>query len=563
MTKYMHVIPTGVDTKRFSPEHIDLNTVLDLRSEYGLQGKYCLGYVGRIAAEKNVGMIMECLPQLFSQMPDMLFVVTGYGPDLENLKKKAIDLNIADRVVFTGKQPPSQIQNFYAICDAFITASTSETQGITYVEAMAAGLPVIAKYDDALKPILTDGVTGFTFTNQKELCDAVRRCYSLDKDAYAAMSKNCLNKADEYSLQTFGTNVVNVYYQAIARKQRMLERRQLQKKAQQQVTQIKKEKKGRKEIIMYYIGVDLGGTNIAIGLVDANGHIQAKKSIKTLAQRPFEEIMRDMADGIVALLSEQDVDLAQVNSIGIASPGSLNTADGILVCAYNFKDGINVPMRKLLQKYIDKPVFIGNDANAAALGEVVAGAAKGYKDVVMITLGTGVGGGIIINGKIYEGYRSAGAELGHLILEHNGKECTCGRRGCWEAYASATALIEQTKQAIAEHPESAMAQVPSDKVDGRTAFDAMRAGDVVAKQVVDTYIEYIGEGIVDLVNIFRPELLIIGGGICNEGKTLLDPLCAFVHKYSFGGSLNAPQRIEVASLGNDAGIIGAAMLGRV
>lgn len=312
---------------------------------------------------------------------------------------------------------------------------------------------------------------------------------------------------------------------------------------------------------MYYIGVDLGGTNIAIGLVDADGNILAKKSVKTLAQRPFSEIMKDMADGIFALLEQQGVSLDDVDSVGIASPGSLDTAEGVLVCAYNFKDGINVPLRALLQRHIDKPVFIGNDANVAALGEVVAGAAKGYKDAVMITLGTGVGGGIIIDGKIYEGYRSAGAELGHLLLEHNGRQCTCGRRGCWEAYASATALIEQTKEAMTAHPESVMNETALDQVDGRTAFDAMRRGDAAAKQVVDTYIEYIGEGIVDLVNIFRPEILLIGGGICNEGETLLKPLRAFVHKYSFGGDLNAPQHIAVAQLGNDAGIIGAAMLG--
>ena len=312
---------------------------------------------------------------------------------------------------------------------------------------------------------------------------------------------------------------------------------------------------------MYYIGVDLGGTNIAVGLVDKDGHILAKKSVRTFAQRPFAQIMQDMAGCILALLKEQQVELAQVDSIGIGSPGSLDTENGELVCAYNFKDGIHVPLRDLLRQHIDKPVYIGNDANVAALGEVVAGAAKGYKDAVMITLGTGVGGGIIIDGKIYEGYRSAGAEMGHILLMHHGRPCTCGRRGCWEAYASATALIEQTIEAMTAHPESILNQTPEAQVNGRTAFDAMRKGDAVAKEVVDTYIEYIAQGIVDIVNVFRPEIVIIGGGICNEGDTLLAPLRAFVHKYSFGGELNAPQKIEVAKLGNDAGIIGAAMLG--
>ena len=245
VTKYMHIVPTGVDTKRFHPDNIDLNTVLDLRSTYGLQGKYCLGYVGRIASEKNIDMVMDCLPQILQQASDLVFVVTGYGPELESLKKKAATMGIADRVVFTGKQAPGVIQNFYAMCDAFITASTSETQGITYVEAMAAGLPVIARYDEALASVVQDNVTGFMFTDKNDLVTAVMRCYHLDKEAYSAISKNCLKKADEYSLETFGQNVVDVYYQAIARKQRMLERKEIQKKAQKQISEIKKEKKGQ------------------------------------------------------------------------------------------------------------------------------------------------------------------------------------------------------------------------------------------------------------------------------------------------------------------------------
>lgn len=313
---------------------------------------------------------------------------------------------------------------------------------------------------------------------------------------------------------------------------------------------------------MYYIGVDLGGTNIAVGLVDEQGKILAKKSVPTGADRAFEEIIKDMANCILTLLQKQQVALDEIVSIGIGSPGNLNTEKGIMVYANNFKDGKNVPMRQLLQKYIDKPVYLGNDANVAAFGEVVAGAAKGYQHAIMITLGTGVGGGIIIDGKIYEGQNSAGGELGHILLMHNGELCSCGRRGCWEAYASATALVRQTKAAMQQHPESVMNETPMDQVNGRTAFDAMRRGDKAAKKVVDTYIEYVAEGLVDMVNIFRPEILIIGGGICNEGDTLLVPLQEYVDRYAYGGSLNAPQLIEVAQLGNDAGIIGAAMLGR-
>lgn len=315
---------------------------------------------------------------------------------------------------------------------------------------------------------------------------------------------------------------------------------------------------------MYYIGVDLGGTNIAVGIVTEQGAIKAKKSIKTGANRPFEDIFRDMADCIMTLLSEQKVSLDEIKSIGIGTPGSVNTEKGVLVYANNFKYGHNVPMRELLQKYIDKPVYLGNDANVAALGEVVSGAAKGVKNAVMITLGTGVGGGIVIDGKIYEGQHSAGAELGHMMLIHDGEQCSCGRKGCWEAYASATALIRQTKRAMLEHPESIMNQMATqDTVSGRTAFDAMRKGDKVARDVVDKYIIYIAEGLVDIINIFRPEVLIIGGGICNEGDTLLVPLKKFVKEHVYGGDRNPEQVIEIAKLGNDAGIIGAALVNAV
>lgn len=312
---------------------------------------------------------------------------------------------------------------------------------------------------------------------------------------------------------------------------------------------------------MYRIGVDLGGTNIAVGVVNEEGAIVAKKSIKTGASRPFAEIMKDMADCILSLLAEQNISLDSVSCIGIGTPGSVNNETGMLVYANNFKDGENVPMRELLQKYIDKPVYLGNDANVAALGEVISGAAKGVNNAIMITLGTGVGGGIVINGEIYEGQYAAGAELGHILLVKDGAQCSCGRKGCWEAYASATGLIRQTKHAMIDNPDSIMNEMTSiDNVSGRTAFDAMRKGDAVAKQVCDTYIEYIAAGMVDLMNIFRPEVFIIGGGICNEGDTLLNPIRAYVNQHIYGGDRNPEQKIAIAQLGNDAGIIGAAFI---
>lgn len=311
---------------------------------------------------------------------------------------------------------------------------------------------------------------------------------------------------------------------------------------------------------MYYIGVDLGGTNVAIGIVTEEGKIVAKKSFKTAAERPFEEIVKDMADCIKYLLEENSISLEDVKSIGIGSPGNINSDSGTLVYANNFAHGKNVPLREMMQRYINKPVYVGNDANVAALGEVLAGAGKGYSNVVMITLGTGVGGGIVIDKKIYEGEYSAGAELGHICIQHGGEKCSCGRNGCWEAYASATALIRQTSAAMKAHPDSEMNQIAAlDKVSGRTAFEAAKKGDKAAQEVVDTYIEYIAEGLTDICNIFRPEILIIGGGISNEGDSLLKPLQAFIDRYIYGGERNPKQRLAVASLGNDAGIIGAAL----
>ena len=245
-------------------------------------------------------------------------------------------------------------------------------------------------------------------------------------------------------------------------------------------------------------------------------------------------------------------------------PKSVQRYKKILIYANNFTFGKDVPVRDLLQKHINKPVYLGNDANVAALGESISGAAKGHDNAVMITLGTGVGGGIIIDGKIYEGYRSAGAELGHILLQHNGEKCSCGRKGCWEAYAAAPALIRQTKAAMEKNPESKLHEFAEKegKVSGRTAFSAARAGDKVAQEVVETYCEYVAEGLVDIVNVFRPEVIIVGGGLSNEGDYLISRLKAFINKSSYGNYIHPEQVIVTATLGNDAGIIGAALLGK-
>lgn len=314
---------------------------------------------------------------------------------------------------------------------------------------------------------------------------------------------------------------------------------------------------------MYAIGIDLGGTNIAAGIVDDKGVLIAKESIPTFAQRHYTEIIADMAKVAELACKKANLSISDMAGIGIGSPGTVDSKAGVIAYAnnINFK---NVPMREELQKHIQLPVYISNDANCAALGETSdAGAAKGHRNVVLITLGTGVGGGIIIDGKIYEGDHGAGAELGHTLLVLDGVQCTCGRKGCWEAYASATGLIRQTKEAMQKEPESMMWELAGhdiSAVGGRTAFDAARKGDKTGRQVVDQYIKYLSEGLIDMINIFRPEILLVGGGICNEGEYLFAPVREYINKYVYGGENTPLPVIQKAKLGNDAGIIGAAML---
>ena len=313
----------------------------------------------------------------------------------------------------------------------------------------------------------------------------------------------------------------------------------------------------------YYVGIDLGGTNIVAGVVDEEYNIIAKASTKTNCPRPEKEIADDMSRMAVEAVKNAKLTMDDIEWIGVGTPGIANSSTGIIEYSNNlgFK---NTPMVKYIQESINKPVFIENDANAAAYGEYVAGAAKGAKNAVCITLGTGVGSGIIIEGKIYAGSNFAGAEIGHTVIEVDGAQCSCGRKGCFEAYSSATGLIRMTKEAIAEHPDSIMAKSAEEKgkVTARTSFDCMRAGDKYAKAVVDKYIKYLAAGITNTINIFQPDILCIGGGVCNEGDPLLLPMKELVAKEVY--TRNSPKNTEIviAKLGNDAGIIGAAFLGR-
>ena len=313
---------------------------------------------------------------------------------------------------------------------------------------------------------------------------------------------------------------------------------------------------------MYRIGIDLGGTNIVAGVVSDEYKIVATAKRKTAMPRPAEAIMEDMVAVCLEAVENAGLTMDDIGGVGVGSPGACNSDTGVVEYANNLQF-VNVPMRAFLEERLHKPVCVENDANAAAYGELVAGAAKGKSSCVCITLGTGVGGGVIIDGKIMAGHNFAGAELGHTVIVVDGEPCTCGRRGCWEAYASATGLIRQTKRAMEAHRDSQMWALAGnlEQVNGRTAFDAMRKGDAAGEAVVDDDIRYIACGLVNMINIFQPEVLCVGGGICNEGETLMKPLREYIERERYSQYSDKQTEICVAQLGNDAGIIGAAYLG--
>ncbi len=308
-----------------------------------------------------------------------------------------------------------------------------------------------------------------------------------------------------------------------------------------------------------YIGIDLGGTNIAVGLVDDSPKVIAQSSRPTLSTRPYEEIVKDMAELCEEVATKGGCSMAEIQGIGIGSPGSVDSKAGVILYANNL-GWSNIPLVEELKKYFPAiPIAVENDANAAAYGEYAVNG-NGAESFVAITLGTGIGGGVVLNNQILRGCNGAGGELGHISMVFNGEPCTCGKAGCWEAYASVTALIRQTKAAIEANPDSLMAKKAAEegKVSGRTAFDAAKAGDAAAQKVVDAYLTYAAEGIVSIINIFQPEVLVIGGGISREGDYLLKPIQEYAKKYVYGAPYCRTE-LKIASLFNDAGIIGAAL----
>lgn len=308
---------------------------------------------------------------------------------------------------------------------------------------------------------------------------------------------------------------------------------------------------------MYRIGIDLGGTNIAVGVVDGHHRIVAEASLPAGAHRPAEQVVADMCRAVELALDKAGLTPADCASIGVGTPGTCDPERGVVVRAYNL-NWFDVPVCAMLTAHFGLPARLSNDANCAALAETVAGAAVGCRNMMLITLGTGVGGGIIVDGRIVSGLGGAGGEPGHSLLVLDGEPCTCGRRGCWEVYASATALIRQGREAAAAHPTSLLNRYP--ELTGRDVFDAADAGDEAAQAVLERYYVYVAAGITDLVNILSPEMVLIGGGISRQGERLLRPIRRYVAANCFGGAKRLQPVIQAAQLGNEAGIIGAAAL---
>lgn len=308
---------------------------------------------------------------------------------------------------------------------------------------------------------------------------------------------------------------------------------------------------------MYRVGVDLGGTNIAVGLVNDRYEIIAYNSVPTNANRPAEQIVADIGGAIKSVLEKGGVNDADCSMIGIGAPGICDVERGIVVRSYSLAWN-NVPLITMMKERFDIPVRIDNDANCAALAEVKTGVAKGCKNVVLVTLGTGIGTGIVINGSIYSGLRGSGSEMGHMLIDYDGELCFCGRKGCWDAYASVTALIVQAKRAAASRPESMLNS--ASQITGKSVFDAADKSDVTAKAVINQYCQYLALGVSNIINALAPEMILIGGGVSCQGDRILDPVREYVRKNCFDKREEAMPLIQVASMGNDAGIIGAAAL---
>ncbi len=311
----------------------------------------------------------------------------------------------------------------------------------------------------------------------------------------------------------------------------------------------------------YTIGIDLGGTTMTAGVVNENYEILGKLTWPTRLPRPSKDLEKAMAELCRAVAKQCRVSFDQIEYVGIGTPGSVNFNTGFV--GYNTNFGyydwnLGPDMAALL----GCRVYVENDANAAAFGEYLAGGAKGYRDAVIVTLGTGIGSGIILSGKIMRGFNFAAGEIGHTVIVKDGRACNCGRRGCWERYASSRALSEDAREAMRQDPDTLMWKLAGDldHVNAKVPFDAMAAGDATARRVVETWVEYVGCGVANVVNTFQPEVICIGGGVSNQGEVLLGPVRAYVEKETRNITCGSCPAICACQLHNDAGVIGAAFL---
>ena len=310
-----------------------------------------------------------------------------------------------------------------------------------------------------------------------------------------------------------------------------------------------------------YIGIDLGGTNIAAGIVREDGKIVVQSSVPTLSQRPTDEIVKDMVFLSKQLIKDAELELNDIEAVGIGCPGTINFETGEVIYSNNIKME-HYMLAEEFQKYLNLPVKIDNDANCAAMGEYIV-SGNNVPIFMFITLGTGVGSGLILNGKVFRGFNGAASEAGHITLVSGGEPCTCGKRGCWETYASVTALIRQTKVAMEKNPESLMHEIAKaeGKISGRTSFDAAKQGDKAAQAVVKQYAQYVADGIVSVENVLQPDIISVGGGISREGEYLLQPVCEYAAANGFNKFMPKTKIVTAQSF-NDAGIIGAAMIAK-
>lgn len=311
---------------------------------------------------------------------------------------------------------------------------------------------------------------------------------------------------------------------------------------------------------MYYIGVDIGGTGVQAGVVDENGQILFRKECPTDVLSGFEKIMEDINQLVRTMLEENGVQISEVKSIGFGVPSFINKKGQVTCVNLGWKeeDFINT----LKSKFPEINVYAENDATVAALAEAKAGSMKGCDVGVMYTLGTGVGGGIIINGKVFNGAHNMGSEIGHVIVDTNYFDCNCGNNGCLETFCSATAIIKYSKKLIEEGNDSKILELANNNIENinaKNVFDAYRLNDKVAIETINRFKEYLAKAIAGMINTLDPEVISLGGGVSRAGDIILDGLDELVRRYIIYKNEDFAD-IVIATLGADAGIVGAAFL---